>query len=131
LSAHSNRDHVFRAALEAIAYQVRDVIEMLQSEAGITVQRIRCDGGPTRSEWLMQFTADLLGIELYLPQQPDCSALGAAMMGALGTGWYSSQAELAHLPQEERIYRRTMSAERANARYRGWQRTVQQVLQAG
>ena len=74
LSSHSNRGHVVRAALEAIAYQLRDILEMLQSESAVTVRRLRCDGGPTRSNWLMQFTADLLGMELHLPQQPDCSA---------------------------------------------------------
>jgi glycerol kinase len=131
LSAYSHRYHIIRAALEAIAYQVRDVLEMLQSEAAVRVHRLRCDGGPTRSDWLMQFTADLLGVELRLPQQPDCSALGAAMMGTLGAGWYSSPAALPELPQEEKTYRRKVSAEQANVRYRGWQHAVQQVLYTG
>lgn len=128
LSAHSHRGHIIRAALEAIAFQVRDVIEMLQNEAGMSVSELRCDGGATRSAPLMQFTADVLGIGLRLPRHPECSAIGAAMMGMLGVGWYPSTQALSKMTSEDHVYRRSMSADDADRRYRGWQRAVQQVL---
>ncbi len=128
LSAHSHRGHIVRAALEAIAYQLRDVLDMLQAEAGVEVRELRCDGGATQSQLLMQFTADVLGIELRLPTHSDCSAIGAAMMGMLGIGWHSSPAALRELRSEEHVYRRVMTAEDAARRYRGWQQAVQQVL---
>ncbi|GFE87747.1 FGGY family carbohydrate kinase [Steroidobacter agaridevorans] len=128
LSAHSHRGHIVRAALEAIAFQLRDVIEMLQAEAGVAVSELRCDGGATRSDPLMQFTADVLGIELRLPRHPECSAIGAAMMGMLGIGWYPSPQAMRELTSEAHAYRRKMSPDEADCRYRGWQRAVQQVL---
>ena len=84
LSAHSTRNHVIRAAEESIAYQLRDVLQMMNEDAGVPMRSIRADGGPTRDAFLMQFTADLLGIDLQVAAVPDCSALGAAMAGMLG-----------------------------------------------
>src|SRR5207253_857036 len=86
LSAHSGREHVVRAALEAIAYQVRDVLEMMRAQAGVPLRVIHADGGATANRFLMQFTADTAGLEVSVAEVPDCSALGAAMAGALGTG---------------------------------------------
>ena len=128
LTAHSDRRHIARAALESMAYQVRDILDMLHAESGVQVTELRCDGGPTASELLMQFTADLLGVELRVPRDPDCSALGVATMAALGMGIHPDTAALTSLPREERIYRRKMTAEQAGARYQGWKQALQQVL---
>jgi glycerol kinase len=127
LSAHSTRAHIVRAAIEAIAYQLRDVVEMLQNEAGMQIHHLRCDGGGTRNEGLMQFTADLLGIELHVAEQPDCSALGAAMMGMLGVG-SGSLRELEQVSRGERTFVPSQKSEQVQAQYRGWLKAVQQVL---
>jgi glycerol kinase len=128
LTAHSDRRHIARAAFEAMSYQVRDVLDMVKIESGIQVHSLRCDGGPTASDFLMQFTADVLGIELEVSEDPHCSALGAARMAALGIGWYSDTRALAALPTESRTYRRTRDAGLVDHDYRGWQQAVQQVL---
>jgi glycerol kinase len=128
LSAHSDRRHVARAALEAMAYQLRDVLDMMHAEAGIELRHIQADGGPSSSEFLMQFTADIIGVELRVARYPDCSARGAALMGALGLGLHSSMHELANLRCDERFYSRKMAVEQAQSRYVGWQKAVQQVL---
>jgi glycerol kinase len=128
LSAHSDRRHVARAALESMAYQLRDVLAMMHAETGIELRHIQADGGPSSSEFLMQFTADIIGVELRVAQYPDCSARGAAMMGALGLGLHGSIQALANLRCDERNYRRQMTMEQAQSRYAGWQRAVQQVL---
>ena len=128
LSPHSNRAHVVRAALDAIAYQLRDVLEMMQSESATPLRQLRCDGGATQIPLLMQFTADVLGIELRVANQPNYSALGAAMMATTGLGWHTSPASIAALDFEETTYRPSANVDQANVGYRGWQRAVRQVL---
>jgi len=128
LSAHSDRRHIARAALESIAYQLRDVLEMMRTESGVTLTCLHCDGGATANRFLVQFAADITGLELRTARNPRFSPLGAAFMGMLGTGVQPSLAALAALPKEENIFQPAMPAERAAANYAGWQRAVQQVL---
>lgn len=127
LSAHSDRRHVVRAALESIAYQLRDVLEMMRTEAGVELHEIRADGGPTVNAALMQFVADIVGVELRVARRADRAARGAALMGLLGSGLPI------HVPSftdgtDDLVYRRTMAPHVAQARYSGWLRAVNQVL---
>ena len=131
LSAHSDRRHVARAALESIAYQLRDVLEALRAEAGVPLRALRGDGGPTVNRLLMQFTADLVGVELRIPELPNGSALGVALAGLLGMGVYKSLAEVAAAPHDDMVYRPSMPAGDAQRLYAGWQRAVRQVLADG
>jgi glycerol kinase len=128
LSAHSDRRHVTRAALESMAYQLRDALDAMQGESGVPLKALRADGAPTANRLLMQFVADITGSELAVPAAPECSAQGAAMMGLLGTGVYRSMDELADTPADAEHYRPAMAEPSVNARYAGWQRAVGQVL---
>ena len=128
LSSHSTRAHVARAALESVAYQVRDVLDMFASGGGASVRAIHADGGATRNRFLMQFLADVLGVDVAVARMPDCSSLGAAMAGMLGTGACQSMDDLARMPREPESYRPTMARDRADALYRGWKRAVRQAL---
>ncbi|HEX3357156.1 MAG TPA: glycerol kinase GlpK [Tepidisphaeraceae bacterium] len=128
MTAHANRNHVIRAALESIAYQIRDVLEMMRDHAGIKLSAINADGGATRNAFLMQFIADMTGLEVTAAQMPDCSSLGAAMAGMLGMKIYSSFDELASLKQEVTTYRPAMRASDVERFYAGWKRAVKQVL---
>lgn len=128
LTAHSNRNHVVRAAEESIAYQLRDVLNMMNEDAGIPLQTIRADGGPTRDGFLMQFTADLLGIELQVAAVPHCSALGASMAGMLGCGLRSGLEELAALARETTTYRPQMDEAIVRRNVAGWDAAVRGVL---
>jgi len=128
LTAHSTRNHVVRAAEESIAYQLRDVLQMMNGDAEVALQAIRADGGPTRDGFLMQFTADLLGIELQVAAVPDCSALGAAMSGMLGSGLRSGLEELAMLPRETTTYRPQMDEAIVQGNVAGWKRALRGVL---
>ncbi len=127
LSAHSDRRHVVRAALESIAYQLRDVLEMMRTEGGLELREIRADGGPTANGFLMQFVADVVGVELRVAGRSDGAASGAALMGAIGAGLQTSTVAFA-TGRDEVIYRRRMAPEQAQARYAGWLRAVKQVL---
>jgi glycerol kinase len=128
LSTHSDRRHVVRAALEAIAYQIADALERMRAEAGSPLAALHCDGGPTANRFLMQFTADMTGCVLRVATMADCSALGAARAGLLGLGVIASLDELAARPQTNDVY--TPQRDRAAiARLeQGWQHAVRQTV---
>lgn len=128
LTAHSDRRHLARAGLESIAYQLRDVLDMMQADAGVTVRRLHADGGATANRFLMQFAADLTGVELRVARSPHYSPLGAAMMGMLGTGVHRTLAELAALPRDDATYRPAQPREAMADLHAGWRRAVRQVL---
>lgn len=128
LSAHSTKAHVVRASLESIAYQIRDVLEMMKEETGIAPTRISADGGATRNEFLMQFTADIVDTELRTSPVAESSPLGAVRCGALGRGVYSALDELASLSSVSNVYLPNMDRDRAGAFYEGWKKAVKRVL---
>ena len=117
-----------RAAEESIAYQLHDVLQMMNKDAGVPLQNIQADGGPTRDAFLMQFTADLLGIDLQVAAVPDCSALGAAMAGMLGSGLHSSLEDLSVLPRETKTYSPQMNAATVQSHVDGWNVAVKRVF---
>jgi len=130
LTAHSDRRHVARAALESMAYQLRDALDAMQADAGVTLRALHADGGPTGNRLLMQFAADIAGVELRVASSPDCSALGAAFAGMLGLGLHASLDALVALPRSDEVYRPGMSPASVEVALAGWRRAVRQVLHA-
>jgi glycerol kinase len=128
MTAYTRREHVVRAALEAIAFQIRDVLEMLQLDSGVAPSVLCADGGPTRNEFLMEFTADMTGLELIVAKVAETSARGAAMAAMLGLGVVDSLSELAKIRGDVRTYRPQMDADKVEQLYSGWQQAVQRVL---
>lgn len=128
LSAHSTRQHVARAAEESIAYQLRDVLDMMKQDSSMSLARVHADGGATGDKFLMQFIADMTGLEIIVSNVSECSPLGAALLGGLGVGIFSSLEQLAALPRETVAFRRTMNADAVEKNYSGWKRAVQRVL---
>ena len=128
MSGFTKKEHIVRAAQEAIAYQIRDVLDMMKGEAGHTLQSVAADGGPTKNNFLMQFTADLTRTELKVSDVAESSALGAAMQGMLGLGMCKSLDELAKLPRKQKIFRPQMKAAEVKKLYDGWQQAVKRVL---
>jgi glycerol kinase len=128
MTAYTRREHVARAALESIAYQIRDVLDMMRADSGVRLRRLHADGGPTRNELLMQFTADLTRLELRVAEVAESSAWGAAMQGLLGVGLAGSLAELERLPAETQVFRPRMQAALAARQLRGWRAAVRRVL---
>ena len=128
LSAHSTKAHVVRASLESIAYQVRDVLEMMKDETGVAPTRINADGGATSNPFLMQFTADMVDAELRTSQVSESSPLGAVLCGALGRGIYATLDDLASLSTVSRTYCQAMDRGQAHTYYQGWKMAVQRVL---
>ncbi len=128
MTAHTKKEHIVRAALESIACQIRDVLDMMRNDSGIQVGRLHADGGPTRNSFLMQFTADITGVELHVSEVAESSAWGAAMSGLLGLGLCRSPGDLVSLPRETRVFRRSMDPETVGRIYAGWKQSVKRVL---
>jgi glycerol kinase len=117
--------HIARAALESIAFQVADVLEAVQSETGTPLAALRVDGGAAVNNLLMQFQADLLGVPVVRPQVTETTALGAAYLAGLATGFWAGPEELRAKRQNDvRFEPRMDVAERANRRVR-WQEAVE------
>ena len=126
-SPSSTKAHVVRAALESIAFQIKDALALMADEAATDLASIRADGGAVRNRFLMQLIADLTGITVYAAELPELSALGAVFAGLLGLG-IRELAELEGIAPGYNEYRAAMSAEAADRLYAGWQAAVQQVL---
>jgi glycerol kinase len=124
LTRGTQRSHLVRAALESIAYQVRDVVEAMTADSGIGPSEIRADGGAAANNFLAQFMADMLGVGLSRPRSVDVTALGAAYLAGLTVGFWKDRAELASLWQEDRLFAPAADRERRQALYRGWRRAV-------
>lgn len=128
MTGHTTKAHVVRAALESISYQIRDVLEMIHGETGISPQSMQADGGPTRNAFLMQFTADMTQLEWEVSGVSESSALGAALAGMLGLGLHGSLEELAALPREQNRYAPRMVAADADNLHAAWRAAVKRVL---
>ena len=128
MSGFTKREHIVRAAQEAIAYQMRDVLDMMRADAKVGLKTLQCDGGPTRNKFIMQFTADLTRTELKISDVAESSALGAAMQGMLGLGLCKSLGELAKLPRKQKLFRPQMKAAEVKKLYDGWKQAVKRVL---
>jgi glycerol kinase len=128
MTGFTKREHIIRAAQEAIAYQIRDVLDMMRADSKINLHSLHADGGPTRNKFIMQFTSDITRVELKVSDVPESSAWGAAMQGLLGLGVYKSLDELAKLPCAQKIFRPRMKPGDAKKFHDGWLAAVKRVL---
>jgi len=128
LTPSSTRAHIVRAGLESIAFQVKDALSWMVKEAGTLPGCIHADGGAVRNRFLMQFTADLTGYPLRVPDVPELSALGAVYAGFLGMGAAASLGELEQLPRSQIEYLPQMPAAQVEQLYQGWLAAVRRVL---
>jgi glycerol kinase len=116
--------HLARATLEAIAYQVRDVVEAMGAEADLKVPLLRVDGGGTANSLLMQFQADILGVPIQRAVVTEITALGAAYLAGLAVKLWRDTAQLANLWHAAETYEPKMSADQRETLYAGWKRAV-------
>lgn len=128
LTRGSSRAHIVRATLESIAYQTRDVVEVMNAESGVKLNRLNVDGGACRNNFLMQFQADVLGVPIDRPQQIETTAMGAAFLAGLATAFWKNSSELSHARLCERVFTPNMSDENRETLYQGWKKAVGRVL---
>jgi len=119
--------HLARAATDAIAYQVADVLSAMEEAAGVRLPALLADGGATRNSALMQMQADILGRPVYRSSQEELSARGAALLGGLALGWWASFDELAALPNDVETFTPTMDAEARERLRSGWSLAVRRA----
>jgi glycerol kinase len=127
MSRNATKAHIVRAALESIAYQVKDLIDLMGTGAGISLKELRVDGGPTRNNFLMQFQADMLGNTLIRTRIEEISALGSTFMAGLATGFWSSMEEISRLRLVDRSFEPGMDADKVDELYAGWKTAVKRV----
>jgi glycerol kinase len=125
LTAYANKGHLARAALEATAYQTRDVLDAMQVDAGEPLSELRVDGGMVVNEALMRFQADLLGLPVVRPRVIETTALGAAYAAGLAVGFWQDEDQLRAQWREDRRFLPTMDVERRERHYRDWRRAVE------
>jgi glycerol kinase len=120
----TERAHLARAALEAIAYQSRDVLDTMKRESGVPLTSLRVDGGASANDFLCQFQADMLGVEVLRPSVTETTGLGAAYLAGVGVGLWKSR-DLATRWKLERKFTPMMSDRARAAAYGGWRRAVE------
>jgi glycerol kinase len=128
LTPAATRNHIARAALEAIGYRVRDVLGLMAQDAGMTLDHVHGDGGAVNNRFLMQFVADMTRATVRAATLPELSALGAVLAGTLGMGIHTSLAALEALPQTFEDYAPGMDVTQAENYYAGWLAAVRQLL---
>jgi glycerol kinase len=127
LRRDTNPGHIARAALESIAYQVADVLEAVESETGTPLAALRVDGGASVNNLLMQFQADVLGVPVVRPQVTETTALGAAYLAGLATGFWAGPSELKAKREGDVRFEPRMDAGERAARRTVWRRAVERA----
>ena len=129
LTRGSTVAHIARATLESMCYQTRDVLEAMTADSGVHVTTLRVDGGAVVNNLLMQFQADILGVPVQRPKVAETTALGAAYLAGLATGFWSSQQEVAEHWAIDRTFEPQMSADQRDKLYAEWKRAVERSRQ--
>jgi len=124
LTRGSGRGHIARAALESIAFQTQEVLLAMECDSNIPIRELRVDGGATANDLLMQFQSDILAVDVIRPAVTETTALGAAYLAGLATGFWLGTAEIARQWQPEKVFSSDMDAGLRIERLEGWQRAV-------
>ncbi|MFC0877259.1 glycerol kinase GlpK [Saccharicrinis sp. FJH2] len=124
---NTTKAHIVRAALESIAYQVKDLISLMEEKGGINLKELRVDGGPTRNTFLMQFQSDMLNHKVVRSEIEEVSALGATYMAGLATGFWKDTEEIKALREKAQIFEPKMEKFETENLYKGWQKAVERA----
>ncbi|HEY7358587.1 MAG TPA: glycerol kinase GlpK [Ktedonobacterales bacterium] len=128
LTRGTTAGHIARATLESMAYQTRDVLEAMSADSGVQVKTLRVDGGAVVDNLLMQFQADVLGVLVQRPKVAETTALGAAYLAGIATGFWSGPQEVTRRWAVDRAFEPQMSADQRETLYANWKRAVERSL---
>jgi glycerol kinase len=120
----ATKAHVVRAALESIAYQVKDLVSLMNEKGEFPLKELRVDGGPTRNNFLMQFQADMLRGKVERANMEEISALGSTFLAGLATGFWKDLEEIITLRKTDKIFLPEMEKNKTEILYKGWQNAV-------
>jgi glycerol kinase len=127
LTRGSNRNHIIRAALEAIAYQSKDLIEAMKEDSGLSFSTLKVDGGAVRNNFLMQFQADILNTDVLRPEITETTALGAAYLAGLAVGFWKDKENIVKNWKLNRKFIPNLSEELRNKYFKGWKKAVEKA----
>ena len=119
--------HLCRAALEGIAYEVRDVLDAMVQDSKTPINMLNVDGGACVSDVMMQFQSDILNVNVCRPKNVETTALGAAYLAGLAVGIWKDKEEILKCRETERIFKSSMTEEKRNSLYDGWKRAVEKA----
>jgi glycerol kinase len=124
----TKKAHIIRAAEESIAYQIRDITDLMKEEASVSLSELRVDGGPTRDDFLMQFQSDILSTNVIRNNIEELSAAGAAYMSGLTMGFWESKETLESLRTTDKNFNPKMDNRARGVLYDGWKSAVNRAL---
>ncbi|QTN00491.1 glycerol kinase GlpK [Sediminibacillus dalangtanensis] len=125
LTRGTTKDHFIRATLESLAYQTKDVADVMSKDSGIDLTKLRVDGGAVKNDFLMQFQSDILEVPVERPVVQETTALGAAYLAGLAVGYWKDKQEIAKQWQNERTFEPALPEEKSKKLYDGWKKAVE------
>ena len=128
LTRGANREHLVRAALESIAYQVKDVLHAMEEDSGLKLAGLKVDGGASANDFLMQFQADILNTNINRPKVVETTALGAAYLAGLAVGFYENKDDIKNSWVMDKEFSSNMDDDRRVKLYKGWKKAVKRSL---
>ena len=128
LTRYVTKAHIARAALEATAFQTREVVEAMNADSGVPLTSLKADGGMVENNLLMQFQADQLGVSVTIPKITETTCLGAAYAAGLAVGFFRDEEEIRRLWQEEHTFTPRASEEERDELYRMWNKAVERTF---
>ncbi|MBS4210287.1 glycerol kinase GlpK [Bacillus sp. FJAT-50079] len=128
LTRGTSKEHFIRATLESLAYQTKDVLASMEADSGISVKTLRVDGGAVKNDFLMQFQSDLLHVPVERPVINETTALGAAYLAGLATGFWKDKSEIMKQWDLDRSFHPEMAEEKRTQLYSGWKKAVKAAM---
>ncbi|MGN6564669.1 MAG: glycerol kinase GlpK [Thermomicrobiales bacterium] len=128
LTRYVNKGHIARAALEATAFQTREVLDAMEADSGVKLTALKVDGGMVYNDLLMQFQADILGVPVIRPQVAETTALGAAYAAGLATGLWDNLEDLRQNWRVDKTWEPAMAASKRDELYHHWKRAVERTF---
>jgi glycerol kinase len=128
MTRYTTKAHIARAALEATAFQTREVLDAMEQDSGVQLHALKVDGGMVVNETLMQFQADMIGVDVIRPRISETTALGAAYAAGLATGFWNGLDDLRRNWRSDRVWKPQMNEEHRAALYRDWKRAVERTF---
>ncbi|MHA1150504.1 MAG: glycerol kinase 5 [Promethearchaeota archaeon] len=128
ISLDTKKEHIVRAVLEGICFRIKDIVEGIRKDSKIKIKKIKLDGGVSQNKFLLQFLANILGMEIHHSAHPETTALGAAFMAGLETKFWDSVEKLKEFIKVDAVYRPQMSEAERKLKYKCWQDVVKRSL---
>ncbi|HPV85710.1 MAG TPA: glycerol kinase GlpK [Sedimentibacter sp.] len=128
LTRGAGRNHIIRATLESIAYQTKDIIEAMIEDSGINLTVLKVDGGASANNFLMQFQSDILNVNIERPEITETTALGAAYLAGLATGFWKSKGEVIQNWSMNKKFKPSINDDERNRLYSGWKKAVKKAM---